>query len=174
MAQMKGRYFRRDKNLSPSDPYRDAASLGGSAICQRCQAVWRRGKWTIDPAVRKEVLRWAKPRAVVCPACRRAEDRYPGGLVYLEGGYFERHRDQIMKLVHHAEDAARHRNPLERIIAIQDSRPRGILLETTTEKLARRIGRAVNKACGGDLKIQFSHNDKLVRIYWRRDALATA
>ena len=35
---------------------------------------------------------------------------------------------------------------------------------------ARRLGRDVSKACGGTLQIRFSHEDKLVRLYWRRDA----
>jgi hypothetical protein len=40
-------------------------------------------------------------------------------------------------------------------------------LETTTEKLAQRLGRAVHKARGGKIAYKWSHNNKFVRITWQ-------
>jgi hypothetical protein len=63
---------------------------------------------------------------------------------------------------------------LERVIRIQDDSRSRVVVETTSEKLARRLGRAISRACGGSLEIRFSHEDRLVRVYWRRDAAGSA
>jgi len=168
-ATTKGPYFRRDKNLRSADPYRDDASIPEPSICQCCKAVWSKGKWSLDPAIRKEVEHWGKPRPVICPACRRIEDGYPGGILHLAGSFLQDHKEQILKTLKNEEVATLRRNPLDRIIRLEDGGVEGITVQTTSEKLAQRLGKAVNRACGGELDIRFSHQEKLVRVYWRRD-----
>jgi hypothetical protein len=88
----------------------------------------------------------------------------------LTGSFLEKNRAEILNLVRNAERAAATKNPLERILRIEEDSRGQLVIETTSEKLARRLGRDVSKACGGTLQIRFSHQDKLVRLYWRRDA----
>jgi hypothetical protein len=47
-------------------------------------------------------------------------------------------------------------------------------ISTTTEKLAQRLGRALKKARGGEVTYDWSHNNKFVRVVWKREALETA
>lgn len=169
MAPLKGRFFRRDRHLSLDDPYRDPAALPEPALCERCGALWRGGHWTLATRVREAELRFARPTKVVCPACRRAADAYPGGVLYLSGAFLDAHRDQVLRTVRNEEEAALARNPLDRIMVIDQADGR-VTVTTTSEKLAQRLGKAVCKSCGGDLDIRFSHQGKLVRVYWRRDA----
>ncbi len=140
----------------------------GPAICASCRAVWRKGTWSVDPAVRREVCRWRTPTTVTCPACRRAQEGIPTGILYLTGPFLARNRAEILNLLRNGVRAAAAKNPLERIIRVQHDSHQ--LVVETTSKLARRLGRAVSRACGGALEIRFSHEDKLVRVYWRRDA----
>jgi hypothetical protein len=88
----------------------------------------------------------------------------------LTGSFLEKNRAEILNCVRNAERAAATKNPLERILRIEEDSRGQLVIETTSEKLARRLGRDVSKACGGTLQIRFSHEDKLVRLYWRRDA----
>jgi hypothetical protein len=44
-----------------------------------------------------------------------------------------------------------------------------ITITTTTEHLAERLGQALEKAFGGKVRYDFSHENKLARVYWRRD-----
>lgn len=162
-------YFRLDRGLSTADPYRADLSLPEPSICERCQAVWRKGKWSLDEELRKEVLRFKKPYKVVCPACRRAEEGYPAGVIYLRGSFLLAHKDQILNTIRNEEAAALVRNPLDRVIRIEDRGKEGIVIETASERLATKLGRAVEKACSGELKIRFSEQEKLVRVYWSRD-----
>lgn len=170
MLSAKGRFVRRDKALSSTSTLPDLKPPRDPAICSDCQAVWRRGNWSLDPAIRREVVRWSTPTSAVCPACRSTKEGTPTGILYLAGSFLEKNRAEILNLVRNAERAAAAKNPLERIIRIHEASRQSLVVETTSEKLARRLGRAVSKACGGTLEIRFSHEDKLVRVYWRRDA----
>ena len=46
----------------------------------------------------------------------------------------------------------------------------GIVVSTTNEKLAQRIGRAIKKAFRGNVTYQWSHDNKLARVDWQRAA----
>ncbi len=170
MLSAKARLVRCDKALSSTTPLCDLKPSKDPAICANCQAVWHKGKWSLDPAARKEMRRWGTPITVVCPACRSTKEGNPTGILYLTGSFLAKNRTEILNLVRNAARTAAAKNPLERIIRIKADPRHALVVETTSEKLARRLGRAVSKACGGALEIRFSHEDKLVRVYWRRDA----
>lgn len=170
MLAAKARLLRCDKALSSTTPPRDPKPSKDPAICSGCHAVWHKGKWSLDPAIRRDVRRWGSPITVVCPACRSTKEGNPTGIFYLTGSFLAKNRTEILNLVRNAARVAAAKNPLERIIRIQTDPRHPLVVETTSEKLARRLGRAVSRACGGALEIRFSHEDKLVRVYWRRDA----
>ncbi len=174
MISAKARFDRRNKALSSTPARADLKPSAGAAICSKCQAVWRKGSWALDPGVRREVRRWSAPAVVLCPACRSTREGTPTGIFYLSGSFLARNRTEVLNRLRNAERAAAAKNPLERIIRIQDDSRSRVVVETTSEKLARRLGRAISKACGGTLEIRFSHEDRLVRVYWRRDAAGPA
>jgi len=174
MISAKARLVSRQKALSSTPPQADPKPSAGAAICSTCHAVWRKGSWSLDPAVRREVRRWNAPALVLCPACRSTREGTPTGIFYLSGSFLARHRTEVLNRLRSAERAATAKNPLERIIRIQDDSRSRVVVETTSEKLARRLGRAISRACGGTLEIRFSHEDRLVRVYWRRDAAGSA
>ncbi len=161
--------IRLDKALSSTTSVRASRPRKDPALCSTCHAVWHRGKWSQDASTRRDVRQWGTPISVACPACQSAKEGIPTGILYLAGAFVAQNRGEILNLVRNTTQAAAARNPLERILRI-GSEPRfPLVVETTSEKLARRIGRAVKKACAGSLHIRFSHEDKLVRVYWRRD-----
>jgi len=43
-------------------------------------------------------------------------------------------------------------------------------VETTTEKLAQRLGRSLRKARGGKIAYKWGHNNKFVRVVWEKRA----
>jgi hypothetical protein len=45
----------------------------------------------------------------------------------------------------------------------------GWRVETTTEKLAQRLGRSIKKARGGKLAYKWGHNNKFVRVSWQKE-----
>lgn len=169
MLSAKSRVIRRDKPLTPATPLRHLRPSADPAICSRCQAVWRKGTWSLDPAIRREVRRWRTPVPVICPACRLTEEGTPAGIFSLAGSFLPEKQAEIFQLLRNTERAVTAKNPLERIIRIEETPDHQVLVHTTGEKLARRLGKVVTRAYGGALEIHFAHDEKFVRVYWRRD-----
>ena len=104
---------------------------------------------------------------IVCPACRRIEDKYEGGVVYLKGEFLQKHKDEILNLIKNVEEEEVAYRPLERIIEIKDNGEE-IEITTTYEHLARRLGEAVHRAYKGKLKLEYPGGQKYVRVFWER------
>jgi hypothetical protein len=150
MLSAKSRLVRCDRALSSTSPLHEMKHPGDPAICSKCQAVWHKGKWSLHPLTPPEIQRRAIPIVILCPACKSDKEGNPTGILYLTGPFLAKNRAEILNLLHSAARIAAIKNPLERIIRIN-----------------------VNKACGGTLDIRFSHVDKLVRVYWQREAVGS-
>jgi len=72
-----------------------------------------------------------------------------------------------MRLINNEVERARGLNPLHQIIDIYEEEDKTVI-ETTTDQLAQRLGRALYKAYKGDLEFKWSKGNKLVRVYWSR------
>lgn len=153
------------KKIVTTDAYLMKGGQGVS-VCEGCQAVYRNKRWYTGPEVMKAGTMTMK---VVCPACLKIRDNFPGGIVTLAGSYVLPHKREIIKLVKNEEDRARGFNPLERVMSIKENGRGSIIISTTNEKLAQRLGRAIKKAFHGDVKYHWSHDNKLVRVDWERE-----
>ena len=80
-------------------------------------------------------------------------------------GVADHDRGEILRLLRNEEAQAREKNPLERIMLLAAAGD-GWRVETTTEKLAQRLGRSLRKARGGKVAYHWSHNNKFVRVVW--------
>ena len=107
-----------------------------------------------------------KPQ-VQCPACRRLNDNVPGGVLRLSGDFVWHHKDEIMNLIRNETILAQASNPLERVMSIE-TYDNVIEVTTTNEKLAQRIGKALNKAYKGHVEYKWGEDTKLARINWHR------
>ncbi len=137
------------------------------AVCTVCHAIYRNKRWYMKEKEYVEVRQDETVNEVVCPACRKMEELYPEGVVTLRGDYLWQHEEEILNIIRNTENTAMAKNPLERIMRIQ---PEGdaMVIETTEEKLAEHIGRALNKAHQGHLDIDWSDDHSLCRVTWER------
>ena len=144
------------------DPYFTKEKYPDPSVCTKCGVVFHNG-----------IFEWIEPppknaAKIICPACRRIADKYEGGIVHLEGEFLEKHKDEILNLIKNVEEEEIKYRPLERIISIED-KGNEIIIKTTYEHLARRIGEAVHRAYKGDMKLQYPEGMKYVRVWWKRD-----
>ncbi|OPY78222.1 MAG: hypothetical protein A4E65_02376 [Syntrophorhabdus sp. PtaU1.Bin153] len=144
------------------DPYFQKTKLSDPSVCEKCQVVFHNGIFDWLDAVPKDAEK------MVCPACRRTEDNFEGGIVSLEGRFLAEHKQDIMNIIKNTENAEKGLRPLERIMKINDYADK-IEVFTTYEHLARRIGVAINNACKGELELQYAEGKKHIRVYWKRD-----
>ena len=152
------------KNHVERDMYLPQLDPKGVIQCSGCGAFHYRRHWTLMPPAGFSSER--RSDLVFCPACRKIRDRFAGGEVTLLGLETE-NRGEIARILRNEESRAREKNPLERIMSMHAVRG-GWRVETTTEKLAQRLGRSMKKARGGRLDYKWGHNNKFVRVVWEK------
>jgi hypothetical protein len=144
------------------DPYWSRAKPRAPRRCSQCGATYLRGRW------RWQGLTPPPPATIVCPACRRVNDRYPAGQLSLSGAFVPAHADEILRLVRHVEAAETREHPLHRIMTVK--RERGAIEITTTDvHLPRRLGHALEAAWHGKLATHYDEHGYFARVTWERN-----
>ncbi len=153
------------EKYSSKDPYLPKRAKG-TAICEGCSCVYWNKRWYADQRILKEIVKRHEPIKVVCPACLKMRDNFPGGILTLKGKDILLYRKDLMNLIRNEEERARGLNPLERIMSIKEDGYGNIIISTTNEKLAQRLGREIKKAFHGRISYHWSHDNKLLRVDW--------
>jgi NMD protein affecting ribosome stability and mRNA decay len=149
------------------DPYR-LEEGHEAAVCQVCHALYQGKRWFYDEKLFSRVAGTAKMREVTCPTCRQVEDHYPEGILALSGEFFSQHRDEIVKLLESEASRVSKRSVQDRVIEMKEEGKDKLVVETTTEKLAQHLGRAVHRAYKGELNFNWGEPNRFVRVYWSR------
>jgi NMD protein affecting ribosome stability and mRNA decay len=143
------------------DPYLERRKVAGSATCPDCNAVHSRGKWS-----------WrAKPKSAiehVCPACQRIRDKVPAAyLTLVDSDFLRAHETEILHLIAHVEAHEREEHPLKREMG-RERTTRGLEITFTDSHLARAIAEALHHAYQGNVDLQYTPGDVMLRATWNR------
>jgi NMD protein affecting ribosome stability and mRNA decay len=149
------------------DPYQPEEGQEAAA-CTQCHALYRGKRWFFDADLYHRLTGARQVREVLCPTCRKIKDRYPEGILTLEGEFFTQHREEIVQLLEKEAARVSGRSVADRIIHMVPEGQDRLVVETTTEKLAQHLGRTVYRAFKGDLHFKWSEMDRFVRVYWSR------
>jgi len=168
MIKKREKWIRRMTEFETNqDPYAMKLAPSGEAICPRCKAVFKDKRWFLDEELYEELKNINTVPRILCPGCKKVLDKYPMGYLYISGEFWQTHKDDIIRLINNEYEKARGLNPLHQIIDMYEED--GVtVIETTTENLAQRLGRALHKAFKGELEFRWSKRNKLVRVYWSR------
>ena len=143
-------------------------------LCAGCGAIYVKRRWSHTPAA--QLLADARTRGPlqvrICPACRRSRTGVPHGFVHVDGDFVHTHETDITNLLRGEERRARDDNPLGRVLHLGPDGTGGLLVTTTTEHLAIRLGRALESAFDGRLLFGIAHETKLAHVWWHRDVAA--
>ena len=150
--------------------HRTARAMSEPALCKECGAVYANRRWTAADSVPGNELNkaWGAAHETVCPACEQKRSGEPRGFVYLDGDFFVAHHEEIEQLLKNEAARAAVDNPLARIMDSKRGEGHKLTVSTTTEHLAQRLGHALEKAYGGAVEYDFSHENKLARVSWQR------
>jgi hypothetical protein len=109
----------------------------------------------------------ASPRTpkLVCPACQKIKDDYPEGIVTLTWSHLPDYEAEIRGLIANVETRAVSVNPLDRVLKIV-RRKQELEVQTTNDRLAQRIGRALVRSYKGKAAYKWAHRDMMVRVTW--------
>ncbi|QXE90828.1 BCAM0308 family protein [Geomonas subterranea] len=144
------------------EPYMPKRGLSEGTVCKGCGIVYRNKRWQIESGPSG-----ASSGEILCPACQRIVGEDPAGVVTLSGPYLSLHREEILNMVRQQETKHREKNPLGRIMEIKEENG-GIVVTTTEDKLAQKIGRELYKSQRGELHYKWSHDQHMVRVEWSR------
>lgn len=150
------------------DPYLPWGGRHEIAICTTCKAIYQNKRWFFNEELYRQYFGRETTNRVTCPSCKKIQDRYFEGVLTLEGEFFAQHREEIITLLNRESGRVSGKNPLDRVIKMIPEGDRRLVVETTTEKMAQHLGRAVYRAYKGDLDFRWSHMNKFVRVYWTR------
>lgn len=159
---------KRGRCKTSSDPYIMDQGLPEPTICTGCQAVYRNKRWYLDVEAFKHLSDDVKVTRQLCPGCRKIEDGYAEGYVTLRGAYLWAHEEEIRNILRNEVTKARAKNPLERIIRMERE-GQDLVIETTEEKLAEHLGRALHKSHQGELKVVWTDDHAICRVTWQRE-----
>lgn len=145
------------------DSYLPRKSPKETRQCAGCGAFYYRRRWSLRPPNRTKRL--IRSSVIFCPACKKIKEKYPSGELHIVG-VDPKDRREVFRILRNEEKRAREKNPLERIMQLEASNG-DWKVQTTTEKLAQRLGGSLRKARGGKLVYKWSHNNKFVRVFWK-------
>ena len=151
--------------------HRSPRAIKEPAVCGNCGAVYVNRRWIrADLLVGHKKHEDRRPaKTTVCPACKQKRAGEPRGFVFLDGAFFVEHQKEIKQLLQNEAERATEDNPLARILECKEGEGHQLTVSTTTEHLAQRLGHALEKAFDGLVHYDFSHENKLARVTWRRE-----
>ncbi|MDD5748035.1 MAG: BCAM0308 family protein [Actinomycetota bacterium] len=136
--------------------------------CPQCGAIFDGRRWVLEPDERLERELKKGYESSFCPGDSAIKDGKIGGVVKIGGKFFDAHMDEITALLENVAERARKRNIASRIVKTEKL-GNGLVVETTDEHLAEKIGKEIHKAFKGDLEIRWQEKDRFVRVSWKRD-----
>jgi hypothetical protein len=144
--------------------------LGEPTMCDRCGASFARRTWRTDRRVPSSQL--ALARWIVCPACKQVERGVGYGRVDIRGTFAADHETDVRRRIASVATRAAARQPERRVISIEWNGPTLQVL-TTSQKLAHRIARELEKAFRGRTTYRWS-DDRTLVASWVRETSASA
>jgi hypothetical protein len=150
--------------------HRPARSAAEPVWCAGCGAVYVKRRWSQALPSHLRAARAGRPIHVrLCPGCRTRRDGSPRGFVHVDGEFLRTHLADVERLLRKEVARAAEDNPTSQVVQWGQAGAAGLLVSTTTEHLAVRLGRALEKAYDGTVRYGFSHEDKLAHVWWARD-----
>ena len=151
--------------------HRTPRALAEPARCEVCGDVYADRRWSTLDAKRLSLKHphFRPAQTVLCPACQRERDGAPSGYLHLEGRFLAAHHEEIEHLLRNEAERTAEDNPTARIMNWEKDRKGRLTVTTTTEHLAQRLGHALEKAYSGEVRYDFSHENKLAHVYWQRN-----
>lgn len=135
-------------------------------ICEGCGAVYTQKTWRarqIGRWIPIDAADWAR-----CPACEQLKSGLAQGRVVLKGDAARIHEEELKRRIQNVERRARFTQPERRIVSME-RRPDGFEVLTTSQKLAHRIAREVEKLYGGRVIYRWSSKDGELLATWQAE-----
>jgi hypothetical protein len=133
------------------------------SVCERCGAVYEHSRWRRGGNLSGELLERAA--WVDCPACAEAKSGLAYGKVVIAGDFARDNLELIRRRIANVERRATFTQPERKVLSL-DWNGKNLEVLTTSQKLAHRIAREMEKLFGGRAKYSWSDNDGSLFATW--------
>jgi NMD protein affecting ribosome stability and mRNA decay len=137
------------------------------SICERCGAIYAKRTWR--KGRRLAVALASGPTWTVCPACRQKSREEYLGRIRLRGLAGGEEESLVRRRVRNLERRARFTQPERQLVSMEAAGDE-IEILTTSQKLAHRVGREIEKLLGGRIRYHWDEEDGCLLGTWRRAA----
>jgi NMD protein affecting ribosome stability and mRNA decay len=131
-------------------------------VCERCFAVYRDQTWRAAGPARRVP---AEVTWTLCPSCSQVERQEYFGRVRVNGTLARERESEVRRRIWNVERRARATQPERRLVNLGKTRG-GLEVLTTSQKLAHRIARELEKAFGGRASYTWAERDGLLEATW--------
>jgi len=163
--QARERATRRTRShQTPVDPRAGEESPAEQTLCDSCGAVFSHKTWRRTAGRTARALEQGAPWAR-CPSCAGGT-REPAGTVVIAGDLVGSMELELTRRIRNVCERAAFTQPERRLIAVARD-PSGLRVTTTSQELAHRIGRELEKAFGGRTSYSWSNANGRLLATWR-------
>lgn len=149
--------------------HRGPKAPAGTGVCRTCGAVFIKRHWVAAGTPRARLIARTGPVVpTTCEACHMVAENNWRGELRLSGEFFVAHRDEVEHLLRNEVARGLADNPLARIVRWMPRGRKELTVTTTTEHLAKRLGRTLKRAFDGVVHYEFSHENKFAHVTWAR------
>jgi hypothetical protein len=141
-----------------------SSGLHEPARCERCDARYENRTWRV-PAVRRKPADLASVNWTLCPACKQIEDQEYFGRVLVTRPLTPERETEVRRRIWNVERRARYTQAERRMVQLEHRRS-GLEVLTTSQKLAHRIARELEKAFGGQAHYEWSERGGELEATW--------
>ena len=138
-----------------------------TTACHGCGGLFARKTWRYDHPVREGLYERVVWR--LCPACRQAVRGEGFGKVVINGAIDE---DAVRRRIANVAARARVTQPQRRVVDVSRSED-SLEVLTSSQKLAHRVARELEKAFGGRATYAWDAGDGSLRAVWSAPAPST-
>jgi NMD protein affecting ribosome stability and mRNA decay len=134
-------------------------------LCDRCGALYARKQWRSGARLSKPLLE--KVAWGICPACDQTAKGVGYGRLLLKGAFVGENGAAIRRRIHNVAARARHTQTQRRLVSF-DETDAGLEVITTSQKLAHRLARELEKTFGGRTSYAWADDDGSLFATWTR------
>lgn len=136
-------------------------------MCERCGAVYEKKTWRAGERTRRTSLvgvGWT-----LCPACAQVPDQEYFGRLRVTVPLDPERELEVRRRIWNVERRARYTQPERRTVLIERTRS-GLEILTTSQKLAHRMARELEKAYGGRAHYTWTDREGVLDATWEPPA----
>ncbi|MCD6094467.1 hypothetical protein J7J39_00985 [bacterium] len=133
-------------------------------VCPECEAFYWYKSWHHSLDEYPELRENKEVKFELCPACKMTKEGKFEGEVILEN-VPEKIREELVNFINNFNEEENRRDPLARIISVEDIAKGMIRVTFTQNQLAKKLAKRLKKTYKTQNRIIFSKKDKTIRAF---------